>query len=240
MKLVFILGDKDKIASDFYISQYPVTEKEFQEVVGGRLGHLDLESEKQIKKATWMEAVKYCNLLNTKNMLPKAYDENTGLLVDENGNPITREPLLVNGIVSHEIAYVKVKGFRLPTSPEWEYAAKGCNQGKKCGDYHKILEKTFKNHYDPNREVFLNGPSNTDDLEANTLGLFGMLGNAREWYGENETYYAGKNTQCFWEEYYYTYDDLALQVARKKCGDSNRCAFRVVINDGAFVAGRWK
>ena len=46
------------------IAQYPVTIKEFQEMFEKQAG--DPENAKYIKESTWMEAIKYYNLLNIK------------------------------------------------------------------------------------------------------------------------------------------------------------------------------
>jgi hypothetical protein len=74
-------------------------------------------------------------------------------------------------------------------------------------------------------------------MEVNTAGLFGMLGNAHEWYSDNNELYAVthrpneiKNKLCYWEEYYYNYDAIAFQLSKKICSDMDRFGFRIVLN----------
>ena len=76
-----------------------------------------------------------------------------------------------------------------------------------------------------------------ETLEVNPIGLYGMLGNAHEWYSDNHTTYKSetkpdeiKNKLCYWDEYYYNYDNIAYQLSKKVCDDTEMFGFRVVIN----------
>ena len=121
--LILLTKDNKTIKSDFWIARYPVTIREFEEIVEQRTG--DQQDANHIREATWMEAIKYCNSLNRKKGLPLSYDENTGELIDEHGNPV-EEILEVTGF---RFPTSEIKGFRLPTFEEWEYAAKGGGSG---------------------------------------------------------------------------------------------------------------
>lgn len=210
-------GDK-AIKSDFMITQYPVTIKEFQELFEKQAG--DPENAKYVKESTWMEAIKYCNLLNIKKGLPLSYDENTGGLIDENGERI-EEILEVEGF---RFPSFRVKGFRLPTSEEWEYAAKGLGLERQTGSYLKILQGIYTDWNIDTR------CSEIEKMKSNTIGLFGILEN-REWYSDNKSLDGLKNKMCLWEEYICNYNnDLSYQVIRKTSNDTELTGFRVAIS----------
>ncbi|MDS4069503.1 MAG: SUMF1/EgtB/PvdO family nonheme iron enzyme, partial [Candidatus Competibacter sp.] len=214
--LILVAKDDKTIRSDFWIARYPVTIREFEEIVEKKSGNQS--DANRIKEATWMEAIRYCNSLNRKQGLPLSYDETTGELLDEHGNPV-EEVLEVTGF---RFPTSEVKGFRLPTCEEWEYAAKGGSARVSSGSYVKILQTIYTDWYIDTqcREI--------DRMKMNTIGLFGMLEN-REWYSDNKTLEGLKNRMCCWEEYFYNYNnDLAYQVIRKTVNDMELNGFRVV------------
>lgn len=226
------------ICSNFFVSQYPVTAKQHSEITGG----VSDEKDRMIKKrATWLEAIKFCNLLNRLEGFPPSYDENTGCLIDENGEYIPPEL----DVMGFRFRPYKVKGFRLPTSDEWEYAAKGWTPVKKCDCYYRILENSFIwSGY--NSDIFMNGKSAIETMEVNPAGLYGILGNAHEWYSDNHATSISetppeefRNKLCYWDEYYCRDDSIAYQMSRKVCDDAEMFGFRVVINMTSISSSRF-
>jgi formylglycine-generating enzyme required for sulfatase activity len=223
-KLILIKKFDDAIASDFLISQYPVTKKKFQEILG--LESDDSSSNKYAQKTTWMDAIRYCNILSVKNGLPLSYKEATGQLINEK----RRRAKTISAAM----------GFRLPTMKEWEYAAKGWSESK-MGDYSAIQKKTYRILYldypmqDDDEEVYFRGYSDIEKTVMNRVGLYGMVGNSHEWYGDCNAKEGLKNKMCRWEEYIVNYsNDFAYQVKTEIRKDTDVFPFRVVVSNQDF------
>mgnify|MGYP003591407658 CR=1 FL=1 len=111
---------------------------------------------------TWYDAIEFCNKLNKKENLPIAYD-NKGNMLDCNGKK------------TEDIT--KVKGYRLLTRAEWEYAARG---GIKSKGYRYSGSNNLN-------EVSWNSENSKDDVihnvglkKPNELGIYDMTGNVAE------------------------------------------------------------
>jgi formylglycine-generating enzyme required for sulfatase activity len=215
--------------ADFLIARYPMTVSLYREIVEGKSGSQD----GKLCRVTWWEAIRCCNFLSRLHGLPQAYNENTGLLIDEHGKPV-ESVLQVEGFRFYAD---KAKGYRLPTASEWEYAAKGLNN--RHNSYLTILDKAFRifGMDQITLEEYMLGQSDIDKLRENTIGVYGMLGNVHEWYSDNLT--PDKLfKQCFWEDYIVNYNnDISFQIRTRTHDETKIFPFRIALSIGEAQTG---
>jgi len=127
------------------------------------------------------DAKQYCNWLSTIIGLPVAYDLDTGRLIDESGRPTKN--------VTH------VRGFRLPTEAEWEYAAREGGKrvrfgnGKDIASPNEINFRADAGDYSYLEQGEYRGKTvSVGSFMPNSLGLYDMSGNAWEWTGDCNSY----------------------------------------------------
>jgi len=175
--------------SAFYMGKYPVTQKQWFEVMGTT--QVQQQHEKTLGTDTdyygrgdnypiyfvnWYDAIVFCNKLSIKEGLepvysiidstdPEVWISNAGRIPFDTPNPDWNKAIMISGAT----------GYRLPTEAEWEYACRAdtttaYNTGA------KFSEET--GWYDGNSA---GKAQSVGKKQKNIWGLYDMHGNVYEW-----------------------------------------------------------
>ena len=139
-----------RISKDFFIGKYPVTQKQYQQVMGSNPSHLKGDN-LPVGTVSWNDAISFCNKLSKMEGKEQVYTVASGTTTC-NWN---------------------AKGYRLLTEGEWKYAARG-------GEYHLYSGSDNVNDVAWDSNNSKRRPQLVGTKKANAFGVHDMTGNVLE------------------------------------------------------------
>lgn len=178
---------EDAIVSipNFYISDHEVTQAEYKAIMGNWPDKSVTEEMKGVGDShpayyvNWFDTLVYCNKRSIQEGLIPCYTINGSTNPNDWGEVPTSETHRNFTTWFNATCDFQANGYRLPTSAEWEYAARGGN-GLSGFQY----QYSGSNSIDMVAWYLGNSYSTTYEVKTkqpNELGLYDMSGNVWEW-----------------------------------------------------------
>jgi formylglycine-generating enzyme required for sulfatase activity len=184
----------------FKISATPITQDQYEAVMGVNPSHFDSNGTYPVEQVTWFDAVLFCNalsrvLLNDTVVNDSIFRDSITkkLIYSYTGIPVNPG----NGCTElARFSYdINKAGFRLPTEAEWEYACRaGTTTEFFWGDSQPPLTPAETLAMDSNVVWFGNSDKHTWPVggkKPNNWLLYDMAGNVMQWCNDYYALYGG-------------------------------------------------